>query len=98
MAEDSITKSKYIETNKNTCNLEQFQDFLLSNFYTKRLWSNAVIDTFSLPEFTNSSTDEYYESYNSYNFYDVESLLTVIPVTGPKDYILYRENLCSKIN
>ena len=34
MAEDSIAKSKYIETNKNTCNLEQFQDFLLSNFYT----------------------------------------------------------------
>ena len=34
MAEDSIAKSKYIEINKNTCNLEQFQDFLLSNFYT----------------------------------------------------------------
>ena len=34
MAEDNITKSKYIETNENTCNLEQLQDFLLSNFYT----------------------------------------------------------------
>ena len=34
MAEDSITKSKYIETNELTFNLEQLQDFLLSNFYT----------------------------------------------------------------
>lgn len=35
MAEDSITKSKYIETNENTCNLEQLKIFFYPIFIHK---------------------------------------------------------------